>query len=243
MSRTIGRHRRPGKVRTIALRTAAIGITAGIPVLALAGPASADTSWDDIAQCESSGDWSINTGNGYYGGLQFSQGTWDAYGGQEYASRADEASKEEQIAVAERTLDGQGWGAWACAGIVGASGDPGGSDEASSDEQSSNDSDSSDSDSSDSDSSDSDSSDSDSSDSDEQSSDTPTSDAAATEAATASAPASNPAGDYTVQSGDTLSKIAQAKGVDGGWEALYQANKSVIANPDLIYPGQRLALG
>jgi len=65
--------------------------------------------------CEGSGDWAINTGNGYYGGLQFSQSTWQAYGGQVYAPRADLATREQQIAVAEKTLAGQGWGAVTCA--------------------------------------------------------------------------------------------------------------------------------
>lgn len=74
--------------------------------------ADAATGWDSVANCESSGNWSINTGNGYYGGLQFSQSTWEGYGGTEYASRADLASRSEQIAVAERVLAGQGPGAW-----------------------------------------------------------------------------------------------------------------------------------
>ena len=68
--------------------------------------------WDQIAQCESTGNWAINTGNGYYGGLQFNQGTWDAYGGQEFAPRADLATREEQIAIAKKTQAAQGWGAW-----------------------------------------------------------------------------------------------------------------------------------
>jgi len=71
-------------------------------------------NWDAIANCESTNNWSINSGNGFYGGLQFSQSTWAAYGGLDYAPRADLASKSEQIAVAERTLAGQGIGAWAC---------------------------------------------------------------------------------------------------------------------------------
>lgn len=79
-------------------------------------------TWDRVAQCESSGNWSINTGNGYYGGLQFAQSTWEAYGGLKYAPRADLASKDQQIAIAEKTLAGQGWGAWGCASSVGASG-------------------------------------------------------------------------------------------------------------------------
>jgi len=79
-----------------------------------AGPVrhTSGSVWDTIAACESGGNWAINTGNGYYGGLQFSQSTWEAYGGLAYAARADLASPGEQIAVAERTLAGQGWGAW-----------------------------------------------------------------------------------------------------------------------------------
>lgn len=68
--------------------------------------------WDDLAQCESSGDWSINTGNGYHGGLQFHPGTWDAYGGEEFADRAYEATRDEQIVVAQRVQADQGWRAW-----------------------------------------------------------------------------------------------------------------------------------
>ena len=68
--------------------------------------------WDAVAQCESTGNWTINTGNGFYGGLQFTQSTWAAYGGTSYASRADLASREQQIAVAQRVLAGQGPGAW-----------------------------------------------------------------------------------------------------------------------------------
>jgi hypothetical protein len=66
--------------------------------------------------CESGGNWSINTGNGYYGGLQFSAGTWAGFGGTEYAPRADLASKSQQIAIAERVLAVQGPGAWPTCG-------------------------------------------------------------------------------------------------------------------------------
>src|SRR5690242_12135198 len=116
--RTVARHRTPSKARTLALRGATVGVVAGAAALGLgAGTASAapDTTWDAVAQCESSGNWSINTGNGFYGGLQFTQSTWAAYGGTEYAARADLATKDQQIAVAEKTLAGQGWGAWTCA--------------------------------------------------------------------------------------------------------------------------------
>ncbi len=92
-------------------------LTTGVTAVALgvaAGPASAaaPNDWDAVAQCESSGNWSINTGNGYYGGLQFSAGTWAAFGGLDDAQRADLATKAQQIAVAERTLAAQGWNAW-----------------------------------------------------------------------------------------------------------------------------------
>ncbi|GAA2179296.1 resuscitation-promoting factor [Brooklawnia cerclae] len=68
--------------------------------------------WDSLAQCESGGNWAINTGNGYYGGLQFSAGTWQAYGGGTYASTADQATREQQIAIASQVQAAQGWGAW-----------------------------------------------------------------------------------------------------------------------------------
>ncbi|MGH3834084.1 MAG: transglycosylase family protein [Pseudonocardiaceae bacterium] len=71
-----------------------------------------DSTWDRLAMCESSGDWHINTGNGYYGGLQFSDRTWDAFRDGQFAHRADLASRRAQIIVAERTLAVQGWGAW-----------------------------------------------------------------------------------------------------------------------------------
>ncbi|MBT2888840.1 transglycosylase family protein, partial [Streptomyces sp. McG5] len=110
-----GRHRRRQQSR---INRASLTVTAGGAGLALplvaagtADAASADT-WAKVAACESSGDWSINTGNGYYGGLQFKQSTWEAYGGGAYAGRADLASKDQQIAVAEKVLDGQGPGAW-----------------------------------------------------------------------------------------------------------------------------------
>ena len=79
-------------------------------------PASGGNDWDAVAECESGGNWSINTGNGYYGGLQFSASTWSGYGGNQYAPRADLATREQQIAVAEKVLAGQGRGAWPTCG-------------------------------------------------------------------------------------------------------------------------------
>jgi len=68
--------------------------------------------WDALAQCEATGNWAINTGNGYYGGVQFDQNTWERQGGLKYAPRADLATREEQIAIAAVTQRSQGWGAW-----------------------------------------------------------------------------------------------------------------------------------
>ena len=105
----LGRHSRRAGV--VVLGAAAVGFGA------LAAPATAaDHDWSGVAQCESGGNWSINTGNGYYGGLQFSASTWSAYGGGAYAPRADLASPAAQIAVAERVLVGQGIGAWPTCG-------------------------------------------------------------------------------------------------------------------------------
>ena len=103
----------------------AFGLTAAglAGTAALLGPAPAQASsvvnWDAIAQCESGGNWSINTGNGYYGGLQFSRSTWRAYGGSQYASTADKASRAEQIRIAEKVLRAQGLGAWPSCGRKG----------------------------------------------------------------------------------------------------------------------------
>lgn len=85
-------------------------------------PVSNGAQWDALAQCEAGGNWRINTGNGYFGGVQFDQNTWERNGGLRYAARADLATREEQIAIAEVTRARQGWGAWpVCSGRVGAS--------------------------------------------------------------------------------------------------------------------------
>ncbi|GAA2262448.1 transglycosylase [Streptomyces ruber] len=99
--------------RTTAVLAGA-ALLAPLGLLAATGSAAASDGgvWDRIAQCESSGNWSINTGNGYYGGLQFSAQTWNGFGGSAYAPTADRATKAEQIAVATRVQRVQGWGAW-----------------------------------------------------------------------------------------------------------------------------------
>jgi len=98
--------------------------TAAAPPAATAAPVSAPASsggvnWNAIAACESGGNWSANTGNGFYGGLQFTQSTWQAYGGGQYAASASQASASQQMAVANRVLAGQGIGAWPVCGANG----------------------------------------------------------------------------------------------------------------------------
>ncbi|MEW2811553.1 transglycosylase family protein [Streptomyces massasporeus] len=115
---------RKNQVRTTAVLAGA-ALLAPLGLLAATGNAAAADSgvWDRIAQCESGGDWHINTGNGYYGGLQFAPSTWKAYGGTAYAPTADRASRSQQIAVATKVQRAQGWGAWpTCSARAGASG-------------------------------------------------------------------------------------------------------------------------
>ncbi|MBU9766520.1 DUF348 domain-containing protein [Mycobacterium sp. TNTM28] len=84
-------------------------------------PVSNGAQWDSLAQCEAGGNWAINTGNGFFGGVQFDQNTWERQGGLRYAPRADLATREEQIAIATVTQARQGWGAWpVCSGRIGA---------------------------------------------------------------------------------------------------------------------------
>lgn len=126
MARYRGRHRAPSTTGRTLATTALAGAVVGAPLLA-AAPANAapDTTWDRVAQCESSGNWSINTGNGFFGGLQFTSSTWQAFGGGQFADSADHATREQQIVVAERVLAGQGWGAWpVCSRKAGAVGQP-----------------------------------------------------------------------------------------------------------------------
>ena len=97
--------------------TVALGAAAAI--MAPNAAAAPDSDWDRLAQCESGGDWHINTGNGYQGGLQFNAQTWAANGGTQYAPTADQATREQQIAVAESVLATQGAAAWPnCGGPV-----------------------------------------------------------------------------------------------------------------------------
>ncbi|MFF0277901.1 transglycosylase family protein [Streptomyces sp. NPDC094447] len=233
-----GKHRRPSKATQVAALVGVTGVAVAAPLMT-AGTASAATAseWDRVAACESGGNWSINTGNGYYGGLQFSASTWAAYGGTAYASTADQASKSQQIAVAEKVLAGQGKGAWPSCGVglSGASYEGGATESApqQSTQQPQQ----------------------------ERKAEQPTTRSekrqAPKKAAQQAAPQADAKktvttptgkkvkkgdGEYKVATGDTLSKIAQAHGVKGGWAELFKLNKDVVEDADLIYPGQQLHL-
>jgi LysM repeat protein len=229
-----GRHRRPSRTKNLVWRGASAGVLVGALTVGAVLPASAApiSTWDDIAQCESSGNWHINTGNGYYGGLQFSQSTWEAYGGLKYAPRADLASKAQQIAIAERTLAGQGWGAWTCAAMVGASGSPQNRDVPATTSSGGGGA-----------SATTLSAPATSAASTKTSVKASTEQSGTTAAAKHGAPERAAAGDtYRVLAGDTLSGIADRLGIAGGWRALFRANSDVIDNPNVISPGMRLRL-
>ncbi|WFB11086.1 transglycosylase family protein [Streptomyces sp. LX-29] len=227
-----GRHRRyrPNRVSRASLSVTASGAGLAIPLVGATGAhaASVDT-WNKVAACESTNNWHINTGNGFYGGLQFTQSTWEAYGGTAYAARADLASKDQQIAVAERVLDGQGPGAWpVCSQRAGLTRDgaaprrtPEAEPKAASGAKPST----------------------------EKTSATARTSQKKPGATPKSEPTSLPgrsggkAGAYVVVGGDSLSGIAEAQDVDGGWQTLYTVNREVVGDdPDLIHPGQRLSL-
>jgi len=122
-----GRHRTPSTAtRLTAVSAVGVGAAAASVVLTpAAAHAASDTAWDKVAQCESGGNWADDTGNGYYGGLQFSASTWHSFGGDRYAALANEASRGEQIDVANNVLAAQGWGAWpVCSRVAGVTGEP-----------------------------------------------------------------------------------------------------------------------
>jgi murein DD-endopeptidase MepM/ murein hydrolase activator NlpD len=208
---TRGRHRRykPSAVSRASLTVTASGAGLALPLISAsnAGAASVDT-WEEVADCESGGDWGINTGNGFYGGLQFLQSTWEAYGGTEYAARADLASMDQQIAVAEEVLSGQGPQAWPSCGPQAGLARDGVAPDVTPE---------------------------------------PEAEPAAHQqgSGTGARQASNAtdATEYEVASGDTLFGIARDHDVSGGWRSLYDRNREVVGgNPNLIFPGQVLAL-
>ncbi|MFI6847603.1 transglycosylase family protein [Kitasatospora sp. NPDC050467] len=107
---TTGRRRNRARLVLVGGAVAALPV-AGL-VTATSASAASTSTWDAVAQCESGGNWSISTGNGFFGGLQFTSSTWAAYGGTAYASQAGRATKAQQISVAEKVLASQGPGAW-----------------------------------------------------------------------------------------------------------------------------------
>ncbi|MER7718743.1 transglycosylase family protein [Streptomyces flaveolus] len=114
-----GRHRRPRQAPALVVAAGVTGSAIAIPLLGATGAHAADgTNWDRVAECETGGAWSQNSGNGYYGGLQLSQDIWEQYGGLGYASSADQASRSQQIAVAEKVLAAQGIAAWPTCGLL-----------------------------------------------------------------------------------------------------------------------------
>ncbi|MFD9412249.1 transglycosylase family protein [Streptomyces sp. NPDC059989] len=116
-----GRHRRPRQIPAIVVTAGVTGSALALPLLAATSASAADTStWDKVAECESGGTWSANSGSGSYGGLQFTQEEWRNAGGLDFAQRPDLASRSQQIAVAERVLASQGPQAWPlCAASAG----------------------------------------------------------------------------------------------------------------------------
>ncbi|MFC9536297.1 transglycosylase family protein [Streptomyces sp. NPDC056975] len=219
-----GKHRRPSKAVRVATLAGVAGAAVAVPLMGATGASAATASeWDAVAQCEAGGNWSINTGNGYYGGLQFSSSTWAAYGGTAYASTADKASKAQQIAVAEKVLASQGKGAWPSCG-VGLSAASTGSAPAAAPQSER-----------------------------KAEQPTTRSQERTTPAApkqqskkTVETPAGKKVekgdGEYKVKAGDTLSTIAEAHHTKGGWVKLFKLNKDIVEDADLIYPGQQLHL-
>ena len=211
--------------RAVLTGLAVAGIaTAGLTLGAAPANAAPTGVWDRVAACESGGNWHIDTGNGYYGGLQFSMATWRGYGG---TGSPANASKSTQIAIAEKVLAGQGWGAWpVCSVKAGATGSsssaravaPKATHRSSS-----------------------------------SSSSTTTRHYSApvtsnreqvsqTQAAPSRpAPVKTSGKTYSVKSGDSLSKITKKLHVKGGWTRLWAANRT-ISDPDLILVGQKLQL-
>ncbi|GKV73164.1 transglycosylase family protein [Pseudarthrobacter oxydans] len=210
------------KFRTAARRGATVAAisAAGLALSATAANATTSTStWDALAQCESGGNWSINTGNGYSGGLQFSPTTWAAYGG---TGSAADASREQQIAVAEQVQASQGWGAWpSCSAQLGLSGSGTGVAPQSVPVQSAP----------------------------VQAAPAQAAPVQQSVPAEQAAPVAKHvtavalSGEtYTLQAGDTLSIVAEKLGIEGGWQHLADANLDTIADPNVVFEGQVIQL-
>ncbi|MGW6304340.1 transglycosylase family protein [Streptomyces niveus] len=132
-----GRHRRPRQAPALVVAAGVTGSAIAIPLLGASGASAADAAtWDRVAGCESGGIWSADFGNGAYGGLQITQETWADFGGTAYAPTPDQASRSQQIAVAEKILDARGPSAWpTCALVTGLTEDAGAEPDASADSE------------------------------------------------------------------------------------------------------------
>ncbi|WP_406012258.1 transglycosylase family protein [Streptomyces sp. NBC_00984] len=227
-----GRHRRyqPSRINRASLTVTAGGAGIALPLIAAAsaGAASADV-WEKVAACESTGNWHINSGNGYFGGLQFTRSTWAAYGGTVYAPRADLATRDEQISIAEKVLDAQGPGAWpGCSTRAGLTSGGGAADIAPQSQRTSHVQAPGKAASG-------------KAASDRPPSGNPTTERTSTPATPTAVPGKRES--YTVARGDSLSAIAATERLRGGWQHLYAQNREVVGDdPDLILPGQRLSL-
>ncbi|MFJ6618663.1 transglycosylase family protein [Kitasatospora sp. NPDC091335] len=227
------------RVRMAVVAGAAV---AALPVAGLVTATSASaatgSTWDTVAQCESGGNWSTSTGNGFQGGLQFSPSTWAAYGGTAYASQAHKATKEQQIAVAEKVLASQGPGAWPVCSQKAGLGKGGAPAAAPSNTKAAKPAPKAAQPAA-------------------KPAAKPVVKPAAAPAAKQQAPKGQPSakpaqsapvapkntagGDYTVRSGDTLSDIAAKFGTDT--DSLYRKNvRTIGGDPDLIFPGQALTV-
>ncbi|MYW02681.1 transglycosylase family protein [Streptomyces sp. SID3343] len=213
------------------IRNATVGglvATSFLGVTVTSAQAASEATWDRVAECESSGDWSAHTGNGYHGGLQFTQSTWKANGG---TGRADRASRAEQIRVAENVLRSQGPGAWpVCSRKAGLGKSTGGKSTEGKRTHGRG-------------------TENNASNSGRENADGPkrapggevaNGQATSRDAAASTGP---DGGDYVIRAGDTLDGIATDNDLPGGWQALYARNLSAVGpDPDLISPGERLSL-
>ena len=203
-------------VTLAAVSIAGVALSASVANAAVPSAAAPASTWDSLAQCESGGNWATNTGNGYSGGLQFSQSTWAAYGG---TGSAANASREQQIAVAQKVQARQGWGAWpACAAKLGLRGGTAAPQSTTTSRRPA-------------------------------AVYTPAvaparqaAPKAAVQAPRHVAPVSVSGQTYTIRSGETLSTIAQKLNIAGGWRSLADANRATISNPHMVFPGQVLQL-
>ncbi|WP_330295884.1 peptidoglycan DD-metalloendopeptidase family protein [Streptomyces sp. NBC_00503] len=200
--------------RTFAgLVVAGLAAPAAVGLVAMPASAASVGTWDEVAQCESSGDWSISTGNGFYGGLQFTSSTWAEFGGTQYAPQANQATKAQQIAVAEKVLATQGPGAWpSCGKLAGLQ--RGGPAPESAAESAAH----------------------------ESSTEEKNAEAPAEQSAPAAENSGRGDGTYTVVSGDTLGSIGSELGV-GWQKLYSDNRSVIGSDPDMILPGQNLAYG